>query len=805
MNWTGGRLSRHSGASNPVKDRRKQHFAKVQQALRSGPNTYSPIKWSFFDHIAEDREQVEKGPSTRQQKVQDYDHRESQVTRQRHGHCSANHGTQQSSSSRHSSQSMELSRRRPVLLHVKQQPSRVPDDDLYNATPPLRKPKRKREDFVTVSELEVVANQEEEESLSEKRRKFLRKGDWVGVSIQRPLQVAFVSPTKEENIGRRRKVVDGHRARYSSKQLHITSPFSSSKQLLANQRSSQERLQAKEPPRTDVRISIGGRVVPPGVSSSSAPRRTGSHLTITHKRSQTTSSDVMLLDASGSVTQGSPLVAFNDLPAFSHSTARPRIDHDGQCFIPNDTASDGRKANYITYEDGNIGGRRAVVHSETVWEQKNQYLNNHHGNVEPYPKPRRDATTPAVEKDDTRPRRLIFSSSTASIHHPAPQSSRVSTLLCSASSDIAESTMVHVGKNKPVIPSSQVLENEIWETWIASEQNCGHLSDYADFNEHGHIWGVSISPGLSAYHAHWGLNSVGDDEEHERWFELQGPDLEEAVSSSQVLSIPVSGNSDELARLSPELAQREAVEELPKAIAPKLVDIPFIQEDQNESWMKFLFGGIGDELNASSPPLEPTAMPIRTAELLGTSVLAQASDTTPAIANPKHSLRADFVSAAPSSTSRVTSRVTQASPCPSGSRYGEPHVEMAPTVDSPPWNGRASIQAEKGSITTPNSASASASLIVQPTSLSPHSEIVEAANLYRPQGKRITFTRPKPFVGRKSKLDITGQSESLHIGRSLVDEGEGPRLIKQRNRGTRYLLGSDDHDHSEGVESIEDD
>ncbi|KAH8796700.1 hypothetical protein BGZ57DRAFT_723530, partial [Hyaloscypha finlandica] len=439
MNWTGGRLSRHSGSSNPVKARQKQHFAKVQQALRSGPKNHSPIKWTFFDHVLGDREGTQREtPAARPTTLQAYDHRDSQSNRTHHGHRSSIGYAAPQSSSRHSSQSVEIALGRQTLIPVMQQPRRVPADDLYNVTPPPREAKREREESAAISEMENMVDQEEE-SLSEKRRKILRKGDWVGVTIQRPLRLSFTSPRKEENIGRRRKITDGHRARYSSKQLHITSPFPNKRRLLVNQSSSQGGLQNREPPRTDVRISIGGRVVPPGVSSSSAPRRMGSHSTTAYGRSQTTSPDMMLLDPNASAGHESPRTA-----------SKP--------------------------------------------EGKDHHPVGHQNNLEPYPNIRHAGITPTPENNNPYPRRLIFSSSTASIHHPAPQSSRVSVLLRSASSDVAESTMAQVGKNKPVIPSSQVLENEIWETWIAPEQKYDYSSDY---NEQGGVQRVPISPGVS--------------------------------------------------------------------------------------------------------------------------------------------------------------------------------------------------------------------------------------------------------------------------------------------------------------------
>jgi len=52
MNWTGGRLSRHSRkAEDSVINKQKQHFARVRNNLTNGSAKRSPAKWSIFDGI----------------------------------------------------------------------------------------------------------------------------------------------------------------------------------------------------------------------------------------------------------------------------------------------------------------------------------------------------------------------------------------------------------------------------------------------------------------------------------------------------------------------------------------------------------------------------------------------------------------------------------------------------------------------------------------------------------------------------------------------------------------------------------
>jgi hypothetical protein len=63
------------------------------------------------------------------------------------------------------------------------------------------------------------------------------------------------------------------------------------------------------------------------------------------------------------------------------------------------------------------------------------------------------------------------------------------------------------------------------------------------------------------------------------------------------------------------------------------------------------------------------------------------------------------------------------------------------------------------------------------------SGLVESTGLYRPQ-RKVTFTKPKPFIGPKVNLDSHNHRKPLHIGRSLM-EGDGKiRSIRKRERDT---------------------
>jgi hypothetical protein len=276
-------------------------------------------------------------------------------------------------------------------------------------------------------------------------------------------------------VGRRRRITEGHRARYASKQSQITSPFArrvrhqSSGDSVAHSR---QRVQG----RGDVRIWIGGRVVPPGIRSSSAPSQSHKSAHI-QRHSQRASSDVMLLDNKGTESR-SEGHQFTKEPIEVRTEERGRYKGVSSRQLGNNLGQNEPEIN----ESADM----EVPVPESYPKSSHQFKRRNPNNNSTAPNP---IEPPIFE---------VFSSSSTSIHHPMPRSSKVSVLLRSNSSEAAQSTVAQVGKTKPVVPSSQVLDNEIWETWMAPLDDVEEPSSTGNLNgldtEEG---GISISPGVS--------------------------------------------------------------------------------------------------------------------------------------------------------------------------------------------------------------------------------------------------------------------------------------------------------------------
>ncbi|KUJ18172.1 uncharacterized protein LY89DRAFT_668355 [Mollisia scopiformis] len=780
MNWTGGRLQRSTAASG-VKHQQKQHFAKVAQNLRSGSKFKSPVKWSVFDLIAEDRERGQRESPAAHQVHVTSNREQSRLLAQHHTGLYPNAhvaGKRESSKTNTSSAyrvnshiSRTNNRIKPSPVPV---PARVPDDDLYNATPPPPPPrniKQQREESVPLSEIDsFVEPKQEQESVFEKRRRVLRRGDWVGVGIQKPLQIAFASPRDEENIGRRRKIpTGGHRARYETKQTHITSPFPQRARCPANIAPSAwaKQLRQIEAEKADVRISIGGKVVPPGLSSSSAPR------TAIHNRSQATPSDVMLLD--DDVFQGKE----KELPS--------NVVHNYIHFS--------RENSQNTYQAPEIAQMQIGLPSDDYQIQQHLEDFQSWAGISPNDDFDRDSfdeellrepdTTPfrvqeLAEPVDPHngmhPGQVVFSSSSTSIHHPKPQSSRVSVLIRSDSSESAQSTKAQVGKRREAVPSSQVDENKLWESWIAPLYQ-ESSQDTNGFGDERYRTNVSISPGISVllprrpFEAHpAGQNEdISDSVSPENQEGTEEPLFERAEVQSSTNGDQHTSEDYESSRLLEHQTTDAEAESYPtsrkssrQTEKPTAV-VESKEKDADESWRKFVFGS-----SSSDTPEEHGS---KTRQITSNWKDHQETASSSMLAHPatRQSIDSTCEPEFPGShsfTSRITSNVSK----------NEPRVEDYST------------------------ASESQDLSASSSSSRSESNHPSASVAF---GKKIVFTKPKPIVGRKSMEPSTDEGP-LHIGRHLLDDDTKSYLGQSRSVEQEVYSTATSTDEDD-VESIEDD
>ena len=468
MNWTGGLLSRRSrgGATASLNQRQREHFAKIRNNLRNGTKNQSPMRWSVFG-----KKHVEIGDHERQFAVERREYRKAglYVPSGR-----SLYSSNQTARGGHSIRSSERHHTQESISGVPVEHDPASDDNFHTATPaPADQGKPEASKNVVHGEgVDVIAK---------KRQRLLEKRDWVGMTYQRPLQMIFYSAEHADNVGRR-KVTAGHRARYASRRNALGSPFMAHPLRY----SLKDCTDPDHGGKTDVRIHIGDMLIPPGMSSSTAPsRRTRGHSRTQHigQHIQPPSSDIMLLDNDD--LQRNQLYQGINETLFVHQEAKicENSQHKVSACSIGASFADERDC-----DDDELGG--------------NEQASNAHYGGDDFDSIRHRYTYSSIESEKrnspseypTSPR-LGNPCSPSLIKHPIPQSSRVSSILRSASSQTASSTLAQVAILKPAVPSSQVLDNEMWEDWVAhlnsgdSFQGIGKEDDIMQ-----EIW---ISPGIS--------------------------------------------------------------------------------------------------------------------------------------------------------------------------------------------------------------------------------------------------------------------------------------------------------------------
>ena len=152
MNWTEGSLARHSRGRSAKETilRQKQHFAKVRSGLSNSNVKNSPVAVSFLGHVSSHH----LSPRSSLERVE------------------------LPSTQNHNSLSTPSRKRRRTSLSLGQGNISSPKEGnlCFNMTGPSS------------------SSQQEEKALDESRRKLLQKSDWVGIAMQKPLDLHFSMP-----------------------------------------------------------------------------------------------------------------------------------------------------------------------------------------------------------------------------------------------------------------------------------------------------------------------------------------------------------------------------------------------------------------------------------------------------------------------------------------------------------------------------------------------------------------------------------------------------------------------------------
>ncbi|KAK5140483.1 hypothetical protein LTR04_002976 [Oleoguttula sp. CCFEE 6159] len=193
MNWTGGRLQRHSrGGGNTLINRQKAHFARVRTTLQNGTSDQLSLVPSFLN-------EADNGAAASTTLFSDSLRRP------------ARHHSERQRASPGSLQSLFSSkrgRRRAIgaSSHINKRAStrrRLPEAEhrgvLEMEATSMERVNKSRDGPST-------GPPSEEQLLAANRRRLLQGTDWLGLAPSRPLHMHFASRKEKDRIGKRRKI-----------------------------------------------------------------------------------------------------------------------------------------------------------------------------------------------------------------------------------------------------------------------------------------------------------------------------------------------------------------------------------------------------------------------------------------------------------------------------------------------------------------------------------------------------------------------------------------------------------------------
>jgi hypothetical protein len=415
---------------------------------------------------------------------------------------------------------------------------------------------------------------------------------------------------------------------------------------------------------------------------------------------------------------------------------------------------------------------------------------------------------------DTQQASPIFSSSSAVLQHPKPVGFNVSTLLRSRSPEIAESTVAQVGGLKRLFSSSQLLDNELWETWAAPQLNSESFKGSEIYRNQMQHRGVSISPGVSQ--APLLLSRASDRVPSDHSSVRLSPDgrhaayLKYQYSPDPYYSTTLRSSYDNETAAQKDLRCRKLLEDSKgfygsknhnkpqKEICrvdrapPEIQTLKTPKEpspDPDEAWKRFVFGRNSSQ---GSEPVDYNDHKPGQAPPIGQHASSPSSITPklpPEISNNPRYVAGSQKSITPEHASSAPTHTDSGQFTPSDLRQ---LISQFP-ADSHRPSGRTFERVSSSPDLAP------ASMIVAPDSPSDLPTVGENTSRTR-RKKKILFMKPKAFVGIKANVKSPDDEEDhIYTGRRTLDEDDHISRGRKRERDIYSLVGTDE------IESIEDD
>lgn len=534
MNWTEGNLARHSRGRqrNKLAERQKQHFAKARNSLLHNATKQSPMTIPAFDrgHTG-DRQRQTRAPGVSSRHYSGPSRHE----------YSNNHPKEQVNPS--------LGATLDSRDHIHSFKTKQMERHLSSEMVSFEK-KRPRD-----SELDST-DDDHSGLLLEKKRRLLGRADWVGLSMQQPLEIVFPGQWDLNDGPRWSKAVENQSSRRTRKVRHFASrsPTDDNIQGLNRNLGSARQHDQGLP----LRIQIGSQEIQP--SATTASQASIKRYSLAPRT----------LHGSSSHFPGQP----RQFPA-----SRPSKDVSAT------------KKLYLPSSD------------QLGYEKSRQTTSS-----------LSDSVKAPLANEGHLPQ-IVYSSSV--IHEPAPRRANDFMVLqwSPSTSEKAESIQVQVGKDEPVVPASQKAENEMWKRLLTSSDR-GSESMTQGSSHDASLIGLPLSPGVSALPSNLEVHLPPLDpvlQPSSPWLSsspitsrgslettslanLSKEPLNGSPTNYHSESYPTQGNTNSCKEAGKEI---DKTTQHPLSVAPaqeSLAQPPY--EEEQYAWKKFVFDSDEDELES---------------------------------------------------------------------------------------------------------------------------------------------------------------------------------------------------------------
>ncbi|KAI9826414.1 MAG: hypothetical protein M1819_007377 [Sarea resinae] len=217
MNWTGGKLARHSKTAprmeaNNLDVLQKRHFARARAKLQAGTQCVSPHKLPFAEERGFINDVSDAGAGLKFLTSEDPFETGEKGTSFDHVFPNSHQGNR-----RERSQPASISPHAPRIFGNSTRPnlgSSIAKPEQFNCCQGKGRVDRKVKAEKSLTSHEdshvlPIHPASNGRSLSQKRRSLLDRNDWTGTVSERPLNITFPSSRNAERIGKRRKINKG--------------------------------------------------------------------------------------------------------------------------------------------------------------------------------------------------------------------------------------------------------------------------------------------------------------------------------------------------------------------------------------------------------------------------------------------------------------------------------------------------------------------------------------------------------------------------------------------------------------------